>query len=128
MNPGVNTDLVDPVLWLLLGAIARAHREWTDEELRISSLRRPFGGRASLHSPKDNEYCRAADFRRLRLNELSLADPFCRYLQGRFGEWLGVVLEPEWLTPEQLSERGGILNVDPHVHVQLKRFEWPTIL
>jgi len=128
VNPGVDTRLIDPGVWLFLGAIAQIHREWTGEQLTVTSLRRPPGGRVSLHSTKEHEPVRAADFRRHQLDDAHGADPFCRYLQMRFGEWIGVVLEPEWLSLAELAERGGVLNVEPHVHIQLKSTTWPGVL
>jgi hypothetical protein len=118
---------VDPGIWIFLGIIAEHHRRWTGAELVVTSLRRPPGGRSSRHSTKEHEPVSAADFRRHALDERHAADPFCLWLQIFFGEELGVVLEPEWLTPEEISERGGVLNIDPHVHVQLKTSDYPRV-
>jgi hypothetical protein len=127
LKPGVNARLVHPGIWIFLGIIAEEHRRWTSEELWVTSLRRPPGGRVSFHAPKEYEEVRAADFRRHVLDTTAAAEAFCRMLQARFGRDLGVVLEPEWLTTEELSERGGVLNVDPHIHVQLKTSDYPRV-
>lgn len=127
LKTGVDARLVHPGIWIYLGVIALEHRLWTGAPLLVTSLRRPPGDRPSRHAPKENEEVTAADFRRWVLDESSAADSFCRMLQARFGRELGVVLEPEWLTIEELSERGGVLKVEPHVHVQLKTGEYPRI-
>lgn len=122
---GVDATDVEPGVYLWLGAISRAHRAWTDKELVVTSLRRKPGARASWHSPKEHELVRSADIRRWYLDGDSLAEAFCRMIQARYGDALIVVLEPDWLTPEELEERGGVLNVDPHVHLQIRSIEWP---
>lgn len=127
LNPGVDARLVDQGIWFYLGLIAAEHRRWTDVELVVTSLRRPPGDRASRHSPKEHEVVTAADFRRWVLDTKTAADAFCRMLQTCYGEDLGVVLEPEWLTMEEISERGGVLRIDPHVHVQLKTSDYPRV-
>lgn len=127
LNPGVDARLVDAGIWIFLGLIARSHRVWTGSELVVTSLRRPPGGRPSRHTALENHPVGAADFRRHSLDERRAAEPFCRMLQVLYGEDLGVVLEPEWLTPEEISERGGILQIDPHVHVQLKGRDYPRV-
>ena len=122
---GVDARLVEPNIYLWLGAVSRCHRAWTDKELVVTSLRRSPGDRPSWHSPKENELVRAADFRRWYLDEDNLAEAFCRMLQARYGAGLKVVLDPEWLTPEQIERRGGVLNIDPHIHFELRSVEWP---
>lgn len=123
---GVDATGVEPTMWLWLGAVSRAHREWSGHELVVTSLRRKPSERASWHSPKSTEPVRAADIRRWYLNVDELAEPFCRMLQARYGEALKVMLEPEWLSPAELERRGGILNVDPHIHLELRTPEWPV--
>lgn len=126
--PSVNADGVSPVLWAALGAIAVRHRAVTEQGLVVTSLRREPGTRRSLHAPPEGAIVEAADFRRWYLDWKSAAVNFCRRLQAEYGSFLGVVLEPEWLTEEQIDERGGIANVAPHVHVQLKAPGWPPLL
>jgi hypothetical protein len=121
----VNATDVHPVLWLALGAIATYHRGTTAAEMVITSLRRAPGPRRSLHSPPPGELCQAADIRRWYLDERANAHSFGRLLQQRFGAWLGVVLEPEWLSPAEIEERGGYDSIAPHLHVELKATEWP---
>lgn len=118
---GVDVHDVHPVLWSYLGAIAREARVWhlTEAGLVVTSLRRPAGPRPSVHSPEDGGPVRAADLRRHAFPG-DHAERFCNHLQSLFGPELGVVLEPEWLTPEQIAERGGLAHVEPHIHVQLK--------
>lgn len=127
LTPGVDARLVDPGIWILLGVTAAEHRRWTGVELVVTSLRRPPGSRPSRHAPLENHPVTAADFRRRALDAEAAADSFCRMLQVLYGDELGVVLEPEWLTTEELSERGGILQVDPHIHVQLKSVDYPRV-
>ena len=118
--PGVDATDVHPTLWAFLGAIATRYRLDVGGELVVTSLRRPPGGRFSLHSPEPGQLCQAADLRRWDLNKAGKAEVFAKWLQNRYGPGLGVVLEPEWLTAEQLLERGGKDAVAPHLHVQLK--------
>lgn len=127
LKPGVDWRGVDPVLWLYLGWVAVEHRVWCGEELCITELRRESSPRPSLHVAKAGETVQAADLRRHYLDERGEAEAFCRMLQARYGAQLAVVLEPEWLTPAELEERGGVLNVDPHIHVQLKSRDWPRL-
>jgi hypothetical protein len=125
---GVDTSGVSPSLWLYLGTIAFKHRQHTGRELTITSLRRPPGPRPSKHSPPDGELVEAADIRRWLLDELGEAAIFARKLQALYGSELGVVLEPEWLTPDEVAERGGLAAIGPHIHVQLKSSAWPRLV
>lgn len=124
--PEVDSENVHPAIWVALGLIAVQHRDWTDKELVITSLRRLYGSRRSLHAPLGNAPVCAADLRRWYLDaniaEDRRAKNFARNIQVRWGHWLGVVLEPEWLSAEQLEDRGGIEKVAPHIHIQLKTF------
>ena len=122
---GVDATHVEPGIYLWLGALSRAHRAWTDKELVVTKLRYPPGDRPSWHSPKEHELVRAADIRRGYLDCEDLAEVFCRMIQARYGDALKVLLEPEWLTPEELERRGGALNVDPHICIVLRSVEWP---
>lgn len=126
LKDGVDATNVHPVLWLFLGAIAARYRELTLEGLVITSLRRPPAGGKSWHSPALHVPVRAADLRRWKLDQLGQAKEFAVELRERYGAFLGVVLEPEELTLEQLRERGGRDKVAPHIHVQLKSTAWPT--
>lgn len=119
--PDVNAHDVHPFLWLALGAIACEHRTIAGQGLIVTSLRRALSDKPSRHSPPPGELVTAADLRRWALDDLEQAEQFCRILQTRFGVVLGVVLEPEWLSEEELTARGGFENVQPHIHVQLKR-------
>lgn len=127
LKPGVDWRGVHPAIWIYLTLIAQDHRAWTEEELVVTSLRRPQGDRPTRHFAKAGELVTAADFRRWHLDAAGVAELFCRSLQARYGDDIGVVLEPEWLTAEELEQRGGPLNVEPHVHVQLKRSGWPAV-
>lgn len=125
LKTGVDASDVHPVLWVFLGAIALKYRVDTGHELVVTSLRRPPGSRASRHSPPPGEPCRAADLRRWQLDQTRSTEAFARKLQHEYGSYLGVVVEPEWLTPEEVSERGGASAIAPHIHVELKRDDWP---
>lgn len=124
----VDTSGVSPSLWLYLGTIAFKHRQHAGQELTITSLRRPPGPRPSKHSPPDGELVEAADIRRWALDELKESVNFCRRLQALYGEELGVVLEPEWLTDAEIAARGGVATIGPHIHVQLKSSGWPRLV
>lgn len=122
---GVDDSQCSPVLGLWIGVVARHHREWTPEELVVTSIRRESSKWPTRHVVKPGELVTAFDFRTRYLVEEQVAHTFCRMLQALYGKWLGVVLEPEWLTPAELEKRGGFLEVDPHGHIQLKSAEWP---
>ena len=122
---GVDDSQCSPVLGLWMGVVARHHLEWTNREFVVTSIRRESSKWATRHVVKPGELVTAFDCRTWHLVELKLADPFCEMLQGLYGKWLGVVLEPDWLTPAELEKRGGVLEVDPHAHIQLKSADWP---
>jgi hypothetical protein len=126
LNHGVDQTQVDPVLGLWIGALARHHMEWTGIELVVTSLRRATSPWPSQHVVKAGELVTAVDFRRWYLDKDGLAEAFCRFLARHYKTWLGVILEPEWLSPEALERRGGVLKVEPHVHVELRSVEWPV--
>lgn len=126
LNLGVDQTQVDPVLGLWIGVIAGHHKEWTGVELVVTSLRRRSSARTSRHVVKKHELVTAVDFRRWYLDEADVADAFCRFLVARYKTWLKVILEPEWLSVAELELRGGTLQVEPHVHVQLNSSEWPA--
>jgi len=135
LKRGVNFKDIHPVLWMFIGVIAAVYKEWTGKEMTITSLRRR--GTKGKH-PKGM----AVDIRRWELDSArervyikvdtsldgNYADNFARDLQRRFGKWLGIVLEPEMLTPAQIKARGGIKKIAPHIHIQLKKTTWPTVL
>jgi hypothetical protein len=125
----VRTDVdasgVHPVLWTFLGAIAMRHRVDTGHELVVTSLRRPPGPRPSRHSPPPGELVTAADLRRWSLDSTNSTESFARLLQHLYGARLGVVVEPEWLTPAEIAARGGPDRIGGHIHVELKREGWP---
>ncbi|HEY2938159.1 MAG TPA: hypothetical protein VGJ25_16265 [Gaiellaceae bacterium] len=124
----VDAREVHPVLWAFLGAIAYRHRLVAGVELVVTSLRRPPGPRPSLHAPPPGQLCRAADLRRWYLDTTTDAPDFVNQLRHAYGRELGVVLEPEELTPEEIAERGGVEKIAGHIHIQLKRQEWPALV
>ncbi len=117
LKRGLDPEGVHQLLW---GKLALADREYqiiTGEEMDVTSLRRhPKPG--SKHSPEPDVKATAADIRRWRLDKLGITEKFCRWLQQELG--LGVLLEPDWMTKEQIAERGGIDKITPHIHAQLK--------
>jgi hypothetical protein len=125
---GVDWDGVHPLVWLWLGKLSVAHRAWTAEGITVTSLRRPVGPRPSKHSPLPGGLVEAADIRRWALDRTGRTERFCRELQRQHGGYLGVVLEPEWLTPAEVAERGGAGKIAPHIHLQLKLLTWPPEL
>ena len=127
LKRGLDPEGVHPFLWGKLALADREHKILTGEEMIVMSLRRhPEPG--SKHSPEVDVKATAADIRRWRLDKLQATEEFCRWLQTELG--LGVLLEPDWMTKEQIAARGGIDNIDPHIHTQLKikpedvGFEW----
>jgi len=128
LKDGVDAQDVHPVLWTYLGAIANRHRLAAGVELVVTSLRRPPGRRSSLHSPPPPQLCRAADIRRWYLDTGEKVTAFVNELRRAYGRELGVVLEPEELTPEEIAERGGLDKIAGHIHVQLKTQEWPALV
>lgn len=139
---GVDRRGVHPRLWTVLPWIDGMHHTYTGEEVTVTSLRRPWKPDVvSKHAPVsppqrdiawftpdqwDKFFCSAVDLRRWELDaegkrqKRKLAEEFCKYIQREHGDELGVVLEPEWLTAEEIRKRGGIDKIDPHIHTQLK--------
>lgn len=128
LKDGVDATDVHPVLWLFLGAIAEHYRAATGDEMIITSLRRVPGRAGSKHTPAPGELCQAADIRRWPFHDVPGAERFAKELQARYGRQLGVVLEPEWLTPREIAMRGGIQTIAGHLHVELKDTAWPAAL
>lgn len=123
--PGVDSAGVHPGLWVALGVIGQLHKEATSAEMVVTSLRRPFiPGKVSKHAPEPGLLASAADIRRWALDAKGLSVGFCKDLQVRFGSWLGVVLEPDWLTQEEQAKFG---TTGPHIHVQLRNLEIPPL-
>lgn len=125
---GVDRRGVHPLIWFKLALADRQHIVLAGEELVVTSIRRPFvpGARLSRHSTEElDELVTAVDLRRWRLDELGsktnpirMTERFCRWMQQELG--IGVLLEPEWMTKEQIEARGGIENIVPHIHAQLR--------
>lgn len=128
LKRGVDDRMVHPVLWVMLGQIGLLHRLWTGAELTITSLRRQPGSRRSKHAPPDGADCTAGDLRVHDLRPGDEREAFARVLQVKFGKLIGVVLEPDWLTPGEIKRRGGRKKIAPHIHIQLKRLHWPRVL
>lgn len=124
LKADVDATGVAPELWSFLGAIAVALRLETNAELVVTSLRRPRSSRPSKHSPPQGQLVTAADIRRWALDHAGLAAEFVAGLRKAYGDRLGVVLEPEELTPEEIAARGGRAAIAPHIHVQLKGAPW----
>ncbi len=136
IKPEVDQRGVHPRLWYVLGWLDRLHALYTGDELVVTSLRRPFeDSRRSRHAPLppigrgflhprqwDRFMVTAADLRRWSLDGTGglTAVEFCKHIQGEHGDEIGVVLEPEWLSAEEIQKRGGIDAIAGHVHVQLK--------
>jgi len=122
---GVDPLGVHPDLWAILGEIDHQHRKVTGRELVVTSLRRRLGPRPTKHATAPRGLVTAGDLRRHFLDAVGTAPIFCRKLQTGYGRYIGVVLEPEWLTPEEIKRRGGLKRIAPHIHIQLKRTRWP---
>lgn len=128
IKPGVDATDVHPILWAFLGAIAVHHFTDTSHELVITSLRRPPGPRVSRHSTGPGGLVTAADIRRWPLDRTHSAESFAHMLQHKYGKHLGVVVEPEWLSAEEIAARGGFDPANGHIHVELKSDDWPVEL
>lgn len=122
---GVNPLGVHPDLWAILGEIDYDHRRATGKELVVTSMRRRLGPRPTKHATAPGGLVTAGDLRRNALDEKGTAPVFCRRLQMRYGRYIGVVLEPEQLSPAEIKRRGGLKRIGPHIHIQLKRPRWP---
>lgn len=117
--------------------------EWTEEELVVTSLRRPFDPEVKTRhatqtascmmvDPRrrftDEPFVTAVDIRRDALDAVRLprlrAPAFCRHVQHCYGNQIGVVLEPEWLSPARRKKMTA-----PHIHFQLKKpIRWTTLV
>ncbi len=137
---GVDRRRVHPRLWQVLSWTDQLHFLMTGREAVITSLRRTSGSPKSKHRHKEvnlplyatppelyngvdtshRYYVMAADIRRWYLDERGKSEEFAKLLQKKLGSQLGVVLEPEWLSPSEVSRRGGIQKIAPHIHIQLK--------
>ncbi len=127
LKNGVDPTHVHGLLWGKLLQADSWHTITAGEDMVITSLRRPEKS-GSTHSPPPDVPVTGVDIRRWRLDALERTEDFCRWLQTELG--LAVLLEPEWMTKEQIADRGGIDNIDPHIHCQLRitpeevGFEW----
>ena len=111
LKRGIDPEGVHQLLWGKLALADREHQIVAGEPLVVTSLRRdPKPG--SGHSPPPDVPATAADIRRWRLDALGLTESFCSWLQKEGG--LAVLLEPDWMTKEQIAERGGIDRIAPH--------------
>ena len=120
-------SLVHPDLWCLMSEIEAEHVACTGKRAEFTSLRRRPGRRPSKHSPGPGKLVKGVDLRRRYLDAIGKAEEFCKRLQKKYGRYIGVVLEPEWLTPAQIRQRGGIAKIGPHIHAQLKSAPWPRV-
>ena len=130
IKTGVNIDDIHPMLWFWLGKVDELYLAERIGEMVVTSMRREYDpglGRFTWHSPGWTipedlipEPVRAADIRTTALTREGLDYQFARIVQGVYGEYLGVVLEPDWLSKEQIEARGGADRVTPHIHLQLK--------
>jgi hypothetical protein len=121
MKDGVDWRGVHPALWYKLALANEKHAQMVSNRLTVTSLRRPFlvGARLTKHTTEDpREFVLAADMRRWDLDRFGMTIEFCRWMQVSLN--LGVMLEPEWLTVEQIAERGGVDAIDAHIHTQLR--------
>jgi hypothetical protein len=125
---GTNTENVHHMLWYYLGLVEAIYDAERVGEMVVTSMRREARGSGfSWHSPQyvpfsGHQSVRAADIRRTALDSAGegLAWDFSRAIQENYGHALGVVLEPEWLGPEEIERRGGISRIHPHIHIELK--------
>lgn len=134
---GVDRRGVHPRIWSILHWMDYQHHLFTGEEVIVTCLRRPFDiERSSRHSPLppppqsdgrfllaeqwDQFMVTACDIRRWALDGMKKAEEFCKYLQREHGDEIGVVLEPEWLSAQEIRIRGGLDNIAGHIHWQLK--------
>ncbi len=133
---GTSWEDAHPMLWYWLGKVEGEYANWAESEteLTVTSMTRESPA-TSKHCPDRNVTgrCEAADIRRHGLDKVSgsTAHVFCRRLQTKFGRYLGIVLEPEWLTDKEIRARLGLdddhvvgeaerKQISPHIHLQLK--------
>jgi len=144
----IDKTRVHPRLWMFLTFLDDEIFGWSKEtEITVTSLRRPFTGKRTKHAAPSFEeledldperqaplFVLAADVRRWGLDaeRADAASEFCQSIQARFGVQMGVVLEPDWLSRDDLYARGlgqiktledetaARAKVDPHIHFQLK--------
>lgn len=132
----VDASGVHPRLWQVLMFLDQMHLEWTEEPMWVTDLRRPYAGENTRHAtgvmligePRllavEESLVTAADIRRWALDELGKAEAFCRQIQDLYGDQVGVVLEPEWLSKARRKRMTA-----PHIHFQLKKpIRWTTLV
>ena len=129
------------------GMVDDLHYQLVSTEAVVTSGRRsPKAG--SLHSVPAGFSFRAVDFRRWlldakpwyalsaagRRDETSTWEFLRRARRSWWAKRYGVqfVLEPEELTSEQVESRGGLINIGPHIHMELDpnsggELEWERI-
>ena len=103
---GVDRGIL-PATAYWMGRIESKFRYWFGTEPTCTSAyrKRAKGARCSSHTQGE-----AFDLRRLDAED---EIEFCKQIQENFGEWIGVVLEPEW------GKGSGY--TAPHMHFQLKK-------
>jgi len=107
---GISLECVDPDLIFWLGVISvEWHLFGWDGAMVVTSVYRSGKG---AHGRGEG-----ADMRTKYITP-DRVEAFGTFLQAKYGKYLGVVVEPEWLTKKQIKARGG--KVTPHLHIQLK--------
>ena len=119
LKEGVTLNRVHPQLMAVAGYIACRHMEVTGKRMVITSAAR-LGEKPSYHNPswyKADGWCRAFDMRRWYFDSFRVLEKFVMWCKDELD--VGALIEPEWMTPEQVEERGGLDSIDPHVHWQI---------
>lgn len=124
LDPVHCTHRVHPQLLVYVGFIARAFFVDTRHRMVITSMSRPGGG-ATRHDPQYKGWCLAFD---MRTHDPRTGERYGHETPNRLYTFvysiksvinIGALVEPDWMTPEQIAERGGLENIAPHVHWQI---------
>lgn len=97
------------------------HHEMTAREIEVTSGRRPKKGRISFHATEGEPF-RAFDARDWYLKNLEKRYEYRRQLLAQFALrriGLQIVIEPDDLSMEEISYRGGLDKIAPHIHHEL---------
>lgn len=133
IKPGVDSSRVHPLIWVYAHQIAMWHQDVTGYRMVITSMTRDSGSSyhnpsyagqqhnmvAPRHSmvPTRIDLSSAFDMRRWYFKDFSQLEQFCLEVKQELD--IGCLIEPEWMTLQQIARRGGVNKIAPHVHWQL---------
>lgn len=133
VKSGVDSQRVHPLIWVYAHQIGIWHQDVTGYRMVITSMSRHrgssyhnpsyAGSQHSMVAPRHSsvatriDLSTAFDMRRWYFNNFPMLERFCLEVKEELD--IGCLIEPEWMTPEQIEARGGIDKIVPHVHWQL---------